>query len=66
MDTETREAFISIPRAATRLGVPIAWLRAETEAGRLPALHAGKRVLVNVEAVERALLERTQITGASR
>jgi hypothetical protein len=57
------ESFLPLWRAAVRLGVPAAWLRAEANAGRVPCLRAGRRLLVNPSAVERALLERTQTTG---
>ena len=49
--------------------VPVAWLRAEAEAGRVPCLKAGKALLFDPEAVERVLLERAQstaIAGESR
>jgi hypothetical protein len=35
-----------------------AWLKAEAEAGRIPCLRAGRRLLFNVEAVKAVLLER--------
>lgn len=54
------ETFISVDRAAVRLGVPAAWLRAEARAGRVPCLRAGKRLLVNVAMVRRALAERAE------
>ena len=43
---------------ARRLRVPVHWLRAEAEAGRVPALRAGNVYLFNSEAVERVLTER--------
>ena len=43
---------------AHRLGIPMAWLREEAKAGRLPSLKVGKRLLFCPEAVERALLQR--------
>jgi len=41
-----------------RYGLSAAWLKAEAEAGRLPCLKAGRRVLFDAKAVERALIER--------
>jgi hypothetical protein len=35
-----------------------AWLRAEAEAGRIPCLRAGRRLLFDVQAVEAALIRR--------
>lgn len=57
-DAETSESFLSLRRTATRLGVPAAWLRSEAQAGRVPHLRAGRRILFNPVAVERVLLER--------
>ena len=42
------------------LGVPAAWLRSEAEAGRVPYLRAGRRLLFNLAEVERSLLERAR------
>lgn len=41
-----------------RFGLSKAWLKAEAEAGRIPSLRAGRRLLFDPEAVEAALLER--------
>ena len=60
----SRESFIPVRRAALRLGVPAAWLKVEIQAGRVPHLRAGRRLLVNPEAVEAVLVERAQQTGA--
>ena len=59
METHMPETFVPVSTAAIPLGVPSAWLKREVQAGRLPHLRAGRRVLVNVEAVRRALLERS-------
>jgi hypothetical protein len=40
--------------------VPYRWLRAEAEAGRVPCLMAGGRILCDHAAVEAALLERAK------
>jgi hypothetical protein len=42
---------------ARRLRVPVRWLRAEAEAGRIPHLRADKVLLFDPETVERVLLE---------
>jgi hypothetical protein len=52
------EKFIPIDRAATRLGLPGNWLKAEAQAGRVPSLRIGNRTLVDLDTVRRALLER--------
>jgi excisionase family DNA binding protein len=50
--------LLSLTRLARRLGVPSSWLRQEADAGRIPCLRAGKRLLFNAQAVEEALLEK--------
>ena len=45
---------------ARRLRVPVRWLRAEAEAGRVPSLKAENAFLCDPEAVETALLERAR------
>lgn len=54
------EAFVSLRRAASRIGVPIAWLKAEAEADRVPHLRVSRRLMFNVAEVERVLLDRAQ------
>ena len=46
--------------AARWLRVPAAWLQAEAEAGRVPALRAGHTYLCDLAAVETVLLERAR------
>ena len=57
------EAFVSLRRAASQLGVPISWLKAEAHAQRLPCLRVGTgrgRLLFSVNEVERVLIERAR------
>lgn len=56
----TAPQFVSITEASRRFGVPITWLKAEVEAGRIPSLRVGRRLLFNLESVEQALLDRAQ------
>ena len=56
----TAPQFISITEASRRFGVPLAWLKAEAQARRIPSLRAGRRLLFNPDAVERVLLERAR------
>jgi hypothetical protein len=56
MDAE--KPFASVERIAANLGIPESWLRDEVEAGRVPCLRAGKRILLSRDVVERTLLER--------
>jgi hypothetical protein len=50
--------FIPLRRAADDLGVPIAWLRKEANAGTLPSLRAGRRLLFDLDAVRESLRDR--------
>lgn len=52
--------LIPIGAMARILGVTARWLRAEAEAGRIPSLRAGKRILVDRETVEAIMLERAK------
>jgi hypothetical protein len=49
--------------AARCLRVPARWLREEIDAGRLPALVAGTRVLVHVPTVADLLAQRAKTEG---
>ena len=60
------EPFLPLRQTAVRLGVPAAWLRAEANAGRVPCLRAGRRLLLNPEAVEAALLARAKEKAVAR
>lgn len=62
---ETEEKLVNargLVRQLARFGVTVSWLQAEADAGRLPCLRVGKRLLFNVSAVEETLLRRA---GAS-
>ena len=49
-----------------RLRVPVRWLRAEAEAGRVPHVQAERVLLFDPETVERVLVERAKGTEAAR
>lgn len=51
-------SFKSLSKTATTLGVPIAWLKREADAGRVPCLRAGRRFLFDLEMVANALAEK--------
>jgi hypothetical protein len=55
---EIQESLVNLVGLARRLHLPAAWLKSEVQAGRIPVLRAGRRLLFNAVAVERALLER--------
>jgi len=50
--------LVTLRELAKRLGLSVAWLRAEVNAGRVPHLKAGKRLLFSVVAVRRHLIQR--------
>lgn len=54
------KTLIPLNRVARRLSVPVGWLRDEAQAGRIPALQAGRQWLADARAVEAALLLRAQ------
>lgn len=58
--------FINSAATARKLGVPEAWLKREGREGRVPCLRAGRRLLFDVEAVERALSERAENQAQGR
>ena len=48
---------VTLGELARRLRLSKRWLAAETKAGRIPSLKAGRRTLYNPEAVREALAE---------
>ncbi len=64
MDNKQPSDPLPLNLAARCLRVPARWLREEIEAGRVPALIAGRSVLVHVPTVAALLAERAQGKGA--
>lgn len=59
MDTNSPPPkLLPLPAMARRLYVTQKWLRAEAEAGRIPSLNAGGRILFEPFTVETLLAER--------
>jgi hypothetical protein len=56
----TTMKLVRVGPMARRLGVPVRWLQAEAEAGRIPHVRAEKVLLFDPETVERVLLERAR------
>ncbi len=52
--------LVPLSQTARRLRVPSRWLRAEAQAGRVPHLDAGGRLLFDPAAVAAALIPRAQ------
>ena len=55
MSEDSPIEILSIAQMATRLGVPARWLREHVEAGRVPAMRAESRWLVEPATVTAAL-----------
>ena len=55
--------FMPLRPAAWKLGLPIAWLKAEAHAGRVPCVRSGRRLFFNIEALERRLIEQANASG---
>jgi hypothetical protein len=55
--------LLTANQMARHLRVPLRWLRAEAEAGRVPHLKAGKVFLFDPDTVEQVLLERARQGG---
>ena len=56
---DTGKAFISAIELANEIGLPLAWLRAEAKARRIPSLQVGRRQVFDADAVRAMLVERT-------
>jgi hypothetical protein len=54
----TEAKLVTLSQMARRLRVPVRWLRAEAEGGRVPHLKAERVFLFNPQAVEQALVLR--------
>ena len=63
MSEAYQQTFVPLKRAAHRLGLPVAFLVGEARAGRIPVLRAGRRILVNLQVVADALVERARAKG---
>lgn len=59
-DTNYPSEPVPLNRAARLLRVPARWLREEIDAGRIPALVAGRATLVHVPTVAAILAERAK------
>jgi hypothetical protein len=54
----TDARLVSINELADRTGLPVAWLKREAEAGRIPSTQAGRRRFFDTAAVLKALSNR--------
>lgn len=65
-DMTTCPKLVRLGVMARRLHVPVKWLRAEADAGRIPHLKAGRALVFEPETVERIIAERAQREGVAR
>ena len=52
--------LISLGDLSDRTGLPMAWLKREADAGRLPCIRAGRWRMFDLDAVLKALCERRE------
>ena len=52
--------YIPLRQLARDTGLPVAWLKAEAEAGRIPSLRVGRRLLFDSKVVKRTLRQRAK------
>ena len=58
----TQSKLLPVGPMARRLRVPVRWLRAEAESGRIPHVKAERVYLFDPDTVEGILLERARVT----
>ncbi len=49
-------ALVSLPDMAERLGVPPLWLKEQAEAGRVPCLRVGRKLMFHTKTAQAAVL----------
>lgn len=52
------EKFLTLGDLAERTGLPVAWLKREADARRIPCIVASRRRMFDLEAVHKALADR--------
>ena len=58
MDDNGLQTIRMLARRYRGYGISLSWLKAEAEAGRIPCLRVGRRLLFNPATVDRILLVR--------
>lgn len=64
MTTKSPPTLVPLRQASTALGVPVAWLRREVQAQRIPAVRVGRRCLVHLDGARETLAQRANETVA--
>ena len=52
--------FITANELANALNLPVSWIKAEAQAGRLPCIRAGRRLMFDPALVRASLAERSR------
>ncbi len=60
------QTFLTAHQLSKHTGFPVAWLRREARARRLPSIRAGNRLLFDVDGVEHELKQRAAKPGRPR
>ncbi len=63
MNSMTEPRLLPANRTARLFRVPLAWLKQEAAAGRIPSLKADTALLFDPDAVEAVLVERARGSG---
>lgn len=58
MSNHDSPRLLPIGELADRTGLPVAWLRREADAGRVPCMRVGRRRMFSLTAVQDALAAR--------
>lgn len=58
--------LLALLEVADRTNLPATWLRREAEAGRIPCLRIGRRLMFDLAAVLKALTDRQNTEGVKR
>lgn len=61
-----REQFLSISRTSEVLNLPVAFIRREARARRIPSIQVGRRFMFDVAAVRQALVSHFEPEGRPR
>ena len=59
-EVDTAAAPVKLVTLSRELRLPVGWLRAEADAGRIPCLRVGRRLLFDRAAVTAALASRAR------
>ena len=64
-DVGMSTAFCTLDELAHQTGLPRAWLRRESDAGRIPCVKVGRRRMFDAVQVRMELTRRAEVTGGT-